>query len=228
MRNGSRALCTRGTNLSSKCNKDVQLDVKYTNWLWWIAMVTRLRGDPPCQSWINILYPRVCSVHKIWASTWDFQQCGMGNQQMLRPACAYAQSDQSLCLSLDYSMNIKPLTNHHLEFLSLKKRGCTGASESTLVKMPHCWKSHATAHIVSYNKAPQWSITMSRDMRKQQCWCVSRVDWNSLLSTWRKRLFLAVPRGCLQFVIVVFPDHTHYFSWVLSYPQSVQRRLWSV
>ena len=24
-----------------------------------------------------------------------------------------------------------------------------------------------------------------------------------------ERLFLAVPRGCLQFVIVVFPDHTH-------------------
>ena len=26
-----------------------------------------------------------------------------------------------------------------------------------------------------------------------------------------ERLFLAVPRGCLQFVIVVFPDHTHFF-----------------
>ena len=25
------------------------------------------------------------------------------------------------------------------------------------------------------------------------------------------RLFLAVPRGCLRFVIVVFPDHSHYF-----------------
>ena len=24
-----------------------------------------------------------------------------------------------------------------------------------------------------------------------------------------ERLFLAVPRGCLQFVIVVFHDHTH-------------------
>ena len=24
-----------------------------------------------------------------------------------------------------------------------------------------------------------------------------------------ERLFLAVPRGCLQFVIVVFPDHSH-------------------
>ena len=33
------------------------------------------------------------------------------------------------------------------------------------------------------------------------------------LSSWRlvmvERLFLAVPRGCLRFVIVVFPDHTH-------------------
>ena len=25
-------------------------------------------------------------------------------------------------------------------------------------------------------------------------------------------LFLTVPWGCLRFVIVVFPDHTHYFS----------------
>ena len=26
-----------------------------------------------------------------------------------------------------------------------------------------------------------------------------------------ERLFLAVPWGCLRFVIVVFPDHTHLF-----------------
>ena len=36
-------------------------------------------------------------------------------------------------------MNVKLLTEHHLEFLSLKG-GCTGLPESTLVKMPHCWK----------------------------------------------------------------------------------------
>ena len=30
-------------------------------------------------------------------------------------------------------------------------------------------------------------------------WCLVMVE----------RLFLAVPRGCLQFVIVVFTDHTH-------------------
>ena len=31
------------------------------------------------------------------AATWDFQQIGMFDQQRLRPACPYAQSDQSLC-----------------------------------------------------------------------------------------------------------------------------------
>ena len=72
----------------------------------------------------------------------------MCDQQSLRSACANAQSDQSLCLSLDYSMNVKLLTEHHSEFLSLK-RGCTGSSESTLVKMPHGWKSHVTAHMLT-------------------------------------------------------------------------------
>ena len=43
-------------------------------------------------------------------------------------------------------MSVRLLTEHHLEFLSLKG-GCTGSSESTLVKMPHCWKSHVTAQI---------------------------------------------------------------------------------
>ena len=32
-----------------------------------------------------------------------------------------------------------------------------------------------------------------------------------------ERLFLAVPRGCLQFVIVVFPDHTHLLFLLRSY-----------
>ena len=44
-------------------------------------------------------------------------------------------------------MSVKVLTEHHLEFLSLKG-GYTGSSESIHVKMPHCWKSHVTAHIL--------------------------------------------------------------------------------
>ena len=37
-------------------------------------------------------------------------------------------------------------------------------------------------------------------------WCLVMVEW----------LFLAVPWGCLRFVIVVFPDHTHYFCYRLT------------
>ena len=71
----------------------------------------------------------------------------MCDQQRLRSACAYAQSDQSLGKSLEYSMTVKLPSEHFLEFLSLKG-GYTGSSESTLVKMPHCWKSHAMAHFI--------------------------------------------------------------------------------
>ena len=35
-------------------------------------------------------------------------------------------------------------------------------------------------------------------------WCLVMVE----------RLFLAVPQGCLQFVIVVFPDHTHLLFFI--------------
>ena len=62
----------------------------------------------------------------------------------------YGQTDQSLCLSLKYSMTIKLLTEHHWELLS-SKGGCTGSSESTLVKTSHCWKSHIVAPIILYN-----------------------------------------------------------------------------
>ena len=44
-------------------------------------------------------------------------------------------------------MTVQLLTEHHLEFLSLKV-GCTGSSESALVKVPHCWVSHGTAHLL--------------------------------------------------------------------------------
>ena len=43
-------------------------------------------------------------------------------------------------------MIVKLLTEHHLEFLSFIG-GFRGSSESTHVKMPHCWKSHALAQL---------------------------------------------------------------------------------
>ena len=44
-------------------------------------------------------------------------------------------------------MIVNLLTEHHLEFLSLKG-GSRGSSESTLLKMSDCWKSHVMAHLI--------------------------------------------------------------------------------
>ena len=56
-------------------------------------------------------------------------------------------------------MSFELLTDHYLEFLSLKG-GCTGSSESTLVKMPHCRKSHAAAQM--------WNINNKKDPQKKK------------------------------------------------------------
>ena len=44
-------------------------------------------------------------------------------------------------------MIVELLTEHHLEFLSLKG-GCRDLSKSTHVKMSNCWKFIAAAHIM--------------------------------------------------------------------------------
>ena len=48
-------------------------------------------------------------------------------------------------------MIVKLLNEHLLEFLSLKA-GCRGSSESTHVKMPHCWKFYALAQIIVFRQ----------------------------------------------------------------------------
>ena len=60
-------------------------------------------------------------------------------------------------------MIVKLLTEHHLELLNLKS-GCTGSSENTFVKMPHCWKSHVTAHLFwgSQNRLRETVILSTR------------------------------------------------------------------
>ena len=59
-------------------------------------------------------------------------------------------------------ISIRILTEHHLEFLRLKggehhleflrlKGGGKGSSESTLVKMLHCWKSQVAAKLYIFS-----------------------------------------------------------------------------
>ena len=60
--------------------------------------------------------------------------------------CATSKgSDQPV---LEYFFNVMLLAEHRLEFLSLEE-GCTGSSESRLVKMSFVWKSHVAAQIFS-------------------------------------------------------------------------------
>ena len=46
-------------------------------------------------------------------------------------------------------------------------------------------------------------------------WCLVMVE----------RLFLPVPRGCLQFVIVVFPDPTHLLFFIMGIPWPLKQRV---
>ena len=45
---------------------------------------------------------------------------------------------------------------------------------------------------------------------------IALLSLSSLCLVMVKRLFLAVPHGCLQFVIVIFPDHTHLLFFIRS------------
>ena len=62
-------------------------------------------------------------------------------------------------------MIVKLLTEHHLEFLRLKG-AIRGSSESTLVKMSNCWKSHAQAHLICrLTPVPEFSASTKETSR---------------------------------------------------------------
>ena len=60
-------------------------------------------------------------------------------------------------------MDVKLLTEFYFEFISLKV-GCTGVSESTLVKMSHCWKSYVMAQIIIVIQSLHYSHTPRKDV----------------------------------------------------------------
>ena len=86
-------------------------------------------------------------------------------------------------------MIVKLLTEHHLEFLSLKG-GCRGSSESTLVKISNCWKSHAAAH----------SYTLALLFFAQFCWYSNGRGHNGCL------LFVCQYRLLITFAIRLDPE----------------------
>ena len=63
-------------------------------------------------------------------------------------------------------MIVKLLIEHHLELLSLKG-GCSGSSESTLVKMPHCWKSYVAAQMNLLFREKHFILTNFKTLYQQ-------------------------------------------------------------
>ena len=76
-------------------------------------------------------------------------------------------------------MIVKLLTEHHLEFLNFTG-GCRGSSESTLVKMPHCWKSHAPAHMLFMDGRVLCSLLQLSERWPYHIWSVGRMKFASL------------------------------------------------
>ena len=130
----------------------------------------------------------------------------MCDQQSLRSACAYAQSDQNLCLSLEYSMSFKLLTEHNLKFLSLKEC-CTG----TLVKMPHCWKSHVMAHVAFFLfcRTPR-PLTSRTDVSKPGSYASTASEKSKYLQVLKSKLTQIVdsfPANCdLYHLLITFAN----------------------
>ena len=130
-------------------------------------------------------------------------------QQSLRSACACAQSDQSLCSSFEYSMSVKLLSEHHWEFLSFKGV-CTCSSEYTLVKMSHCWKSHATV----LNLIISWKI------RCRKALCIITLRSLSTLSVIPSlhagKLFIICVINVIFFCVQGYMYHPRVFAKVIN------------
>ena len=130
--------------------------INWDNARCWVISLCKPLGEIAVDEiWIKLHLTKVSlvqSVNLIWKTISVWRQEISNNvvcatsKASDQPAhkCSLIRAFAS-CLNI---LSVKLLTEHHLEFLSLK-RGYTGWSESTLVKMPHYWKSIVTAHFIS-------------------------------------------------------------------------------
>ena len=110
--------------------------------------VSRGMGFPTMLYWyVQSAKPQInLRIRAVWAEhllvAWIFYECFFFI--FFFSKIFYLKSWQELTIDHPISLtplSVKLLTKHNLKFLSLKG-GCTSSSVCTLVKMPHCWKSH--------------------------------------------------------------------------------------
>ena len=76
------------------------------------------------------------------------------------PTMWYVRPAKAQTSLLEYSISVELPNDHHLEYLSLNV-AYTGSSDSILVKMSHCRKSHFMAHMVSMPLHIKLAITFT-------------------------------------------------------------------
>ena len=86
--------------------------------------------------------------------------------------------------------------------VSKLKGGCTDSSESTLVKMTHCWKSHVTARML-------WTLERSFSMSVSTTFYLFPSDYK-MVKTYLQGIFCPSLRGQ---ILAPFPiENSHLFS----------------
>ena len=100
-------------------------------------------------------------------------------------------------------MTLRLPTEHHLELLGLKG-GCTGSSESLLVKMPHCWKSHVAAQIF-FTEFQGGASFVDHFFMFRVCHAFLSDQCSLVVTCWERANLLALLCVMLYCVFVSFP-----------------------
>ena len=77
-------------------------------------------------------------------------------------------------------MTLRLVTEYPFGFLNMYG-GCIGSSEPTLVKMPHCWKTHVTAQIpvYPYHELKGLNVSVTKTMycdKEEKCYLTCHQD----------------------------------------------------
>ena len=123
-------------------------------------------------------------------------------------------------------MIVKLLTEHNLEFLSLKG-GCRGLSESTHVKIPYCWKSHALADTLIISTHPptqeKWYMLFHLLMYFVRLYCKLILTQINLLKSDCGLILFTVMINLIWSAFIWSRQNKHYFMdwsiWYLNGPR---------
>ena len=120
-------------------------------------------------------------------------------------------------------MTVKLMTEHNLELLSLTG-GCTCLSESTLVKLPHCCKSHVTAHILTKRAMMALDRSPKIFVLKALLLSIVMVENHVTSKQQQWRIPLKNPSIQVRFVCLIFPIILVRLAWGLKQiPEKIQQ-----